>query len=254
MPSLSAPACNLCLALLLTLAVPAARAETVRAAVAANFTAPMKAIARRFEMETGHRTRLVFGSSGKFFAQINHGAPFDVFLSADQSKVQRLEQAGLAVAGSRFTYAVGALVLWSANDTLVDSRAEVLNTGGFRHLALANPRLAPYGVAARQTMEKLGVLARLTPRFVMGENIAQTYQFVASGNAELGFVALSQVMRDGRIHRGSAWRVPADRHAPIRQDAVMLVRGKDNIAARALLDYLKSDAARSIIQAYGYRR
>lgn len=236
---------------LLTCTAPS-HAETVNVAVAANFTAPMKAIAAKFQQDTGHHARLAFGSSGKFFAQISHGAPFQVFLSADSQKPAKLEAEGLALAGSRFTYALGSLVLWSADPRQVDPEARVLKSGDFKHLAIANPRLAPYGVAAEETMQKLGVWSSLQSRLVRGENIAQTYQFVASGNAELGFVALSQVMEDGQIRRGSAWRVPAKMHSPIRQDAVILSKGRDNPAARALMAYLKSPAAARIITAYGY--
>ncbi len=231
---------------------PSSQAGTVSAAVAANFAAPMKAIAARFEHDTGHRVRLSFGASGRFFAQIRHGAPFDVLLSADDEKPARLEAAGLAVPGSRFTYALGAIVLWSARPDLVDAQGRVLETGTFRHLALANPKLAPYGEAARSVLQKRGLWSTLRGRLVYGENIAQTYQFVASGNAELGFVALSQVLKDGQIRAGSAWRVPAELYPPIRQQAVLLNRGADNPAARALLDYLQSPAVRRLIRHYGY--
>lgn len=237
---------------LLTITMQPLYAETLSVAVAANFTAPMKAIAARFEQDTGHKLQLAFGSSGKFFAQIQNGAPFQVFLSADSNKPAKLEAKGMTQAGSRFTYAVGSLVLWSADPALVDARAAVLSTGHFKHLALANPKLAPYGAAAQETMQQLGVWNKLQTRFVQGENIAQTYQFVASGNAELGFVALSQVMQDGKISRGSAWQVPSAMHRPIRQDAVILSKGQGNAAATALMAYLKSPVAEKIITSYGY--
>lgn len=230
----------------------AAHADEVSVAVAANFIAPMQKIATAFEQATGHKAVLSSGATGKFYAQITHGAPFQVLLAADDTTPERLEHEGRTVAGSRFTYAVGQLVLWSAQPGYVDAQGQVLRTGDFAHLAIANPKLAPYGLAAQQTLDKLGVAARVQPRLVMGENIAQTYQFVASGNAQLGFVALSQVMEDGRIARGSAWRVPASLHEPIRQDAVLLAAGKDSAAARALLQYLRSDAARAVIRSYGY--
>lgn len=230
----------------------AAQADEVSVAVAANFIAPMQKIATAFEQATGHKAVLSSGATGKFYAQITHGAPFQVLLAADDATPVRLESEGRTVAGSRFTYAVGQLVLWSAQPGYVDAEGQVLRTGDFAHLAIANPKLAPYGLAAQQTLDKLGVAARVQPRLVMGENIAQTYQFVASGNAQLGFVALSQVMEDGRIARGSAWRVPASLHEPIRQDAVLLAAGKDSAAARALLQYLRSDAARAVIRSYGY--
>lgn len=245
------PLLHLCSTLLLCLPFTAS-ADEVRVAVAANFTAPMQKIAETFARDTGHRAVLAFGATGKFYAQINNGAPFDVLLAADEQTPQRLEDEGQGVTGSRFTYAIGSLVLWSAREGYVDPQGRVLTDGDFRHLALANPKTAPYGAAALQTLEKLGLRERLQPRFVQGENIAQTHQFVASGNAELGFIALSQVIEDGRIARGSAWGVPADQHQPIRQDALLLQRGEHNPAARALLDYLRSASAVALIRAYGY--
>jgi molybdate transport system substrate-binding protein len=224
----------------------------VQVAVASNFTAPMQIIAADFEQDTGHKASLAFGSTGKFYAQINNGAPFDVLLAANDETPARLEKAGLAVSGSRFTYAIGQLALWSAKPGVVDDKGEVLKRGAFGHLAMANPRLAPYGAAAVETLRGLGLLATLQPRFVQGENIAQTFQFVSTGNAELGFVALSQIYDGGKIKSGSAWIVPSRLHSPIRQDAVVLARGKDNPAALALMKYLKTDKARAIIGAYGY--
>jgi len=230
-----------------------AQADEVNVAVAANFTAPMQKIATEFEKDTGHKAQLAFGSTGKFYAQIKNGAPFQVLLSADDETPARLEKEGLAVSGTRFTYAIGTLVLWAAKPGYVDAKGGVLKKGEFEHLALANPKLAPYGAAAVEVLNKLGLYAALEPKFVQGENIAQTFQFVSTGNAELGFVALSQVMKDGKITDGSAWLVPADLHAPIRQDAIILATGKDNPAAFALMKYLKEDKARAIIKAYGYR-
>lgn len=230
----------------------AAHADQISVAVAANFTAPMQKIAAAFEADTGHKAELSFGATGKFYAQITHGAPFQVFLAADDATPARLEKEGKAVANSRFTYAIGTLVLWSAQPGYVDAQGAVLKTGDFKHIAIANPKLAPYGAAAVQAMDKLGVTAPLQPRFVQGENIAQTFQFVSSGNAPLGFVALSQVMVDGKVAKGSAWQVPAELHEPIRQDAVLLTPGKDSAAAAALLTFLRSDKARAIIQSYGY--
>jgi len=224
----------------------------VQVAVAANFTAPMQKLAADFEQATGHHAQLAFGSTGKFYAQIRNGAPFDVLLAADDETPAKLEQEGLAVSGSRFTYSIGQLALWSAKPGYVDNKGAVLKRGTFAHLALANPKLAPYGAAAVESLNKLGLLATLQPRFVQGENIAQTFQFVSTGNAELGFVALSQVFEGGKLKTGSAWIVPASLHNPIRQDAVILVRGKDNPAALALMKYLKTDKARAIIRAYGY--
>jgi molybdate transport system substrate-binding protein len=234
------------------LATFVARADQVQVAVAANFTAPMQQIAAEFQRDTGHKALLAFGSSGKFYAQIRNGAPFQVFLSADDAKPAKLEKEGLTVPGTRFTYAIGTLVLWSAKPGYVDAGGEVLRDGDFRHLALADPKLAPYGAAAMQTLAHLGLADKLRPRIVEGENVAQTYQFVATGNAELGFVALSQVMKGGRIDAGSAWVVPAGMHSPIRQDAVLLSNGRGSAAAEALLKYLKGAKARAIMHAYGY--
>jgi molybdate transport system substrate-binding protein len=212
----------------------------------------MQQIARAFAQDTGHQAVLSMGATGSFYAQIRNGAPFHVFLSADDETPQRLEREGLAVAGTRFTYAIGQLVLWSPQPGRVDDRGEVLRTGALPRLAIANPRLAPYGQAAMQVLDRLGVTAQWQPRLVVGENIAQAYQFVATGNASLGFVALSQVLVEGRIREGSAWIVPASLHEPIRQDAVLLPRGQGNPAATALLAYLRGDKARALIRAHGY--
>lgn len=228
------------------------QAAEVSVAVAANFTAPMQKIAAAFAQDTGHKALLAFGSTGKFYTQIRNGAPFHLLLAADDETPARLDKEGLAVSGSRFTYAIGKLVLWSAQAGLVDDKGEVLRTGSFERIAVADPKLAPYGAAAVETLSRLGLLQTLQSRFVQGENIGQTYQFVATGNVALGFVALSQVMVDGRIARGSAWLVPAEMHTPIRQDAVILNSAKDNAAAAALASYLRSDKARAIIRAYGY--
>ena len=237
--------------LVLSLASPAEAAE-INVAVAANFTAPMTAIAAEFAKNTGHQARLSFGSTGKFYAQIRNGAPFQAFLSADDETPARLESEGLTVPGSRFTYAIGNLVLWSAQPSYVDAKGDVLKKGQFNKLALANPKLAPYGKAAVEVLTGMGLLDPLAPKFVQGENIAQTWQFVSTGNADLGFVALSQVMKDGKIASGSAWIVPGKLHTPIRQDAVILSAGKGNAAAEALMKYLKGDKAKAIIRSYGY--
>lgn len=230
----------------------AAGADEVQLAVAANFSAPVKQIAADFEKETGHKATVSTGATGKFYAQIVNGAPFDILLSADDETPARLEKEGHAQAGTRFTYAIGKLVLWSAKPGLVDAEGAVLKNGDFRHLAVANPKVAPYGAAAIETLTALGLLDRWQPKFVIGENIAQTHQFVASGNAELGFVALSQVMKDGRIAEGSGWQVPARLYSPIRQDAALLARGKDNKAAVAFLDYLRGARAKAVIRGFGY--
>jgi len=227
-------------------------AGEVRVAVAANFTAPMQKIALAFEAETGHKAVLSFGSTGTLYAQIRNGAPFHILLAADAETPLKIEKEGLGLAGSRFTYAIGKLVLWSKQPGLVDDKGEVLRTGAFQRIALANPKLAPYGAAAMETMTKLGVLQALQPRFVQGENIAQTYQFVSTENAQLGFVALSQVYADGKIVQGSAWMVPDTLHAPIQQDAILLKKGGDNPAAAALMQFLRGERAKSLIRAYGY--
>lgn len=252
MPSFLASLARLLAALALSLCTFAAQAGEVQVAVAANFTAPMQDIAALFAKETGHKAELTFGSTGKFYAQISHGAPFDVFLSADDKTAGRLVSDGKAVGTSLVPYALGSLVLWSPDAGMVDAEGKVLATGSFAHLAVANPKLAPYGAAAMQTLDKLGLAERLQSKLVMGENIGQTYQFVHTGNAQLGFVALSQVMKDGKITKGSAWRVPAEMHSPIRQDAVVLEHGKDNPAAAALMEFLRSDAAHAVMTSYGY--
>lgn len=227
-------------------------AADVQVAVAANFTAPMQKIAAHFAQDTGHKALLSFGATGKFYAQITNGAPFELFLAADDKTPARLESEGQAVAGSRHTYAIGKLVLWSADPGRVDAQGEALKRGAFKHLAIASPKTAPYGAAALAVIEKLGLTAELSPRLVTGENIAQTYQFIATGNAELGFVALSQVMEDGQLTQGSAWQVPDALYEPIRQDLVILNKGADNPAARALAEYLKGETATAIIRSYGY--
>ena len=227
-------------------------AEEVQVAVAANFTAPMQKIAVEFEKDTGHKAQLAFGSTGKFYAQIRNGAPFEILLAADDTTPEKLEKEGAAVAGSRFTYAIGKLALWSSKAGFVDDKGEVLKKGEFKHVSIANPKLAPYGAAAIETLTALKLLDAIQPKFVQGENIAQTHQFVATGNAELGFVALSQVMKDGKISEGSAWIVPSNLHQPIRQDAVLLTNGKGKPASEALMKYLAGEKAKAVIQSFGY--
>lgn len=232
--------------------IPAAQAGEVQVAVAANFTAPMQRIAAEFEKDTGHKASLAFGSTGKFYAQVRNGAPFEVLLAADDETPARLEKEGRAVPGTRFTYAVGRLVLWSARAGYVDEGGAVLKSGDYRHLAIANPKTAPYGAAAVEVLKTFGLFDAVGSKLVQGENIAQALQFVSTGNAQLGFVALSQVARDGRIASGSGWIVPARLHAPIRQDALVLPEGRGNPAARALVDYLRTDKAKGIIRSFGY--
>jgi len=235
----------------------AAQAGEVTVAVAANFTAPMQQIAKAFEKDTGHKALLAFGATGKFYAQIKNGAPFAVLLAADDETPARLEKEGWVVASTRFTYATGRLALWSKQANRIDDKGEVLRSNNFEKLgihkiAMADPKLAPYGAAAMEVINKLGVQAHVMPKLVQGESIGQTYQFVSTENAQLGFVALSQISLDGRITQGSAWVVPQNLHTPLKQDAVLLNAGKDNPAAAALLKYLQSDTAKAIITRYGY--
>ncbi|WP_455805581.1 molybdate ABC transporter substrate-binding protein [Pseudomonas fluorescens] len=243
-----------CLASLLAVfAVGAVQADEVQVAVAANFTAPIQAIAADFEKDTGHKLVAAYGATGQFYTQIKNGAPFEVFLSADDTTPEKLEKEGDTVKGSRFTYAIGTLALWSAKEGYVDAKGEVLKKNEYQHLSLANPKAAPYGLAATQVLEKLKLTEATKARIVEGQNITQAYQFVSTGNAELGFVALSQIYKDGKVSSGSAWIVPADMHDPIKQDAVILNKGKDNAAAKALVEYLKGPKAAAVIKSYGYQ-
>ncbi len=222
-------------------------------AVAANFLHPSEALQTLFATHTGHRLRISSGSTGQLYAQIVNGAPYDVFLAADQRRPRLLEERGLAVHGSRFTYAMGALTLWSPDAARIDEAGpRVLRRSDFRHLAIANPELAPYGLAARQALQTLGLWDALGSKLVRGENIAQTFQFVVTGNAELGFVALSQVLSPRNRAPGSRWNVPGTLHEPIRQDAVLLARGRDNPAASAFLGFLRSAKAAALIRSFGY--
>ena len=229
-----------------------ARADVVQVAVAANFTAPARALAEVFARTTGHEAKLSFGATGAFYTQIKNGAPFDVLLAADDERPARLEKEGDTVPGSRFTYATGQLVLWSAKPGLVDDEGAVLKHGQFGKIAIANPKNAPYGAAAVEAMEKLGLAATLQPKLVTGESIGQTYNFIATGNAELGFVALAQVLEGGKLKSGSMWVVPAQYHAPIIQDAVILNRAASNPAAKAWMELLKTPQSKALIRSYGY--
>jgi molybdate transport system substrate-binding protein len=232
----------------ISLAAPAAAAET-QVAVAANFTEPAREIAAAFTKATSHTAVLSFGSSGAFYTQMAHGAPFEVFLSADADRPKKAEQDGLGVPNSRFTYAIGRLVLYSTRAGLVDDGGYVLKRGTFQKVSIADPLAAPYGVAAVQTMQKLGVYPNLTPKIVKGSSITQAYQFVATGAAELGFVALSQVIN---VPGGSRWIVPTSLHAPIDQQAILLWTGQKNPAAIAFMSFLKGRQATAIIRKYGY--
>lgn len=236
----------------LLLASWSAQAAQATVAVAANFAEPLRALAAVLEKTTGHRLEIVVGATGRLYAQIANGAPFDLFLAADQATVAKTESEGLTVPGSRFLYATGQLVLWSARPDLVDKQGQVLRQDGWRRLAVANPRTAPYGAAAMQTLAQLGLTQALAPRLVQGESIAQTYNFAHTGNAELAFVALSQVLEGGRLKGGSMWVVPAQYHEPIRQDAVLLKRGARNEAARALVKLMQSPAGQDLIRSFGY--
>ncbi|MCD8503590.1 MAG: molybdate ABC transporter substrate-binding protein [Burkholderiaceae bacterium] len=227
-------------------------AGEVTVAVASNFTAPMRSIAAEFEKETGHVAKLSFGGTGQFYAQIKNGAPFDVLLAADAKTPAKLESEGIAVPSTRFTYATGKLVLWSKEAGVVDDQGAVLRSDRFNKLAIANPKLAPYGQAAIETIEQLGLSNPLSSKLVEGSNIGQTFQFVSSGNAQLGFIALSQVFADGKLREGSGWVVPSDYYTPIKQDAVLLQSGHDNEAAIALLDYLQSNKIKKLIESFGY--
>jgi len=223
-------------------------ADEIRVAVASNFRFAIEELAPRFEQATGHEVTLIFGSTGKHFAQIENGAPFDVFLAADELRARMLEEDGLVVAGSRFVYAIGKLALWTADaEDVVDG--DRLSAGNFRFLAIANPTLAPYGRAARQALVKLGIWEALHPRIVQGENVAQAYQFVVTGNAELGLIALAQIRIPGGGTSGSHWEIPRTHYDPIRQQAVLLT---DTPATREFSKFLRSEAALAVIRSYGY--
>ena len=224
-------------------------ADEIFVAVASNFAATLKAIATRFEAASGHKIHISTGATGKQYAQIRHGAPFDVFFAAESRRPQLLESEGFALPGSRFTYALGKLVLWSPEAAYVDSHGKVLRNGKFRHLAMANPRLAPYGKAAREVLQAMGLWQRLQDRIVRGENIGQAFQFVKSGNAELGLVAWPQIRRDGQPVPGSYWSIPGSLYSPIEQQAVML---KPSLAAREFVAFVKSREARALIHDAGY--
>jgi molybdate transport system substrate-binding protein len=232
-------------------AVQSVRADEVSVAVAANFTDAMRDITPLFEKTTGHTVKVSFGSTGKLYAQIEHGAPFEVFLAADGKRPMRAESEGLAVAGSRFTYAMGKLALWSPKEGSFTDAEAFLKKAEFKRAAIANPKTAPYGMAAQQVMEYLGIWKRVRSKLVRGDSIAQTFQFTATGNVEVGFVALSQVTA-WKKSKGTMWEIPQDYYAPIAQQAVLLKKGSDNPAAKAFLDFLKGAEAHGVITGYGY--
>lgn len=229
-----------------------AQAAEVQVAVAANFSGTMKVLSQVFQQESGHQASIITGATGKFYAQIKNGAPFQVLLAADAQTPLLLEQEGFAVPGSRFTYAVGRLVLWSKQPDFVDAKGDVLRSARFKRLAIADPRLAPYGAAAVQVLEQMGAMAQVKDRLVQGDSVAQAYQFVASGNAELGLIARSQLVGDGRPVAGSSWLVPESLHSPLRQDAVLLKPGQSNTAALSLMQFLQSSRARALMREHGY--
>jgi molybdate transport system substrate-binding protein len=246
--------CSACLKSYLIISVllsSLASAEQITVAIAANFIAPMHQLVTEFEQQGEHQVTVVSGSSGRFFAQVYHGAPFDVFLSADSDKPQKLIDLGLALPSSLFTYATGRLVLWGGNrkqEIKQKISEKTLSKADFNHLAIANAKLAPYGKAAKEVLVGLGLEKETRSKWVVGENISQTYQFVASQNAEYGFIAASQWQ-----DKSSGWLVPEHLHQPIQQDAVILMRAQENKAALALVEYLQSPAAAVIIQQYGYQ-
>jgi molybdate transport system substrate-binding protein len=243
---------GLCIGISLAISTNALYADEVQVAVASNFSKPLEDIASKFKAASGHDLKISAGATGKLYAQVENGAPFEVFISADHKTPKKLVEAKLAEADSQFTYAFGNLVLWSHQANVVDEQGEVLKSDKFKHIAIANPKTAPYGTAAMEVITHLNLQDALTPKIVQGENITQTYDFVSTDNAELGFVALSQVQKDGKLKAGSVWLVPHTLYQPLAQDAVLLSKGKDNAAAKALLAYLKQDEAQAIMQQYGY--
>ena len=229
-----------------------ASAEEIQVAVAANFTAPAMELASIFERQTGHKVKLSFGGTGTFYAQIKNGAPFDVLLAADAKTPVKMEKEGSAVVGTAFTYARGKLVFWSSDPSKVDAHGKSLREMKFERCAVADPKLAPYGEAAYQALESLKLLDQCKLKFVTGGNIGKTFQFVKTGNADVGFVALSQVYKNGKFTSGSGWIVPANVYKPINQDAVLLKHGEGSAAAKAFLKFLQSDQANKLKRSYGY--
>ncbi len=240
----------LSLSLILTLVTPSL-AETVHVATASNFRQPLRLLAQSFEKNSEHKVRISAASTGKLYAQIKHGAPYHLFLAADQKRPKKLEQEGLAITGSRFTYAVGQLALWAPQQQFQGKAKTLISQPGLRRFSIANPKTAPYGAAAQQALEAMGVWEQLSERLVRGENIAQTFQFVASGAAEMGFVALAQLSKEARS-KGYHWVVPQEFYDSIRQDAILLKRGADNPAAKAFHAFLQSDSAKALINTLGY--
>lgn len=227
-------------------------ADEISVAVAGNFFKPLKVLAAQFEAQTGHNVQLSVGATGKLYAQITNGAPFEVFLAADQKRPTKLVEQQLAVKESQFTYAKGKLVLWSSDPALIDAQGSRLKSPDLQHLAIANPKTAPYGEQATRALKNLGLYEQLEAKLVQGQNIGQAFQYVSSGNVQQGILALSQVTNDGQITSGSAWIIPGSLYQAIQQDAVLLDKGKNNPAAREFLAYLKTPAALQIISLFGY--
>ena len=228
-----------------------ALAKELRIAVASNFLLPLKELSRKFKESTGHKVVVISGSTGKLYAQIKQGAPFDILMAADSLRPELLEKEGIGVPGSRFTYAVGRLALWSADSTLpLENDLQVLNHKNFRYLAIANPKTAPYGKAAEQVLRKKGFWKQIQNRLVRGENISQTFQFVMTGNADIGFIALSQLRKNQGL--GFSWIIPQEWHDPIRQQGILLKRAKTNKAAWNFLNFIKSNQVQNQIESYGY--
>ena len=240
---------RLFIVLALSLASAQSMAAEIRVAAASNFTRAMTSLVQQFETNTRHKVKLVFGSTGKHYAQIRNGAPFDAFFAGDIERPRLLEEEGMAIPGTRFTYAVGKLILWSPKAGYIDSDGKMLSDGNFYHLAIANPKLAPYGRAAREVLQSRGLWSGMKDKIVRGENIGQAFQFVNSGNAELGFIAYSQIKLPGQSIAGSYWEVPEKLYTPIEQQAVLL---KDNDATRDFISFVRSKLALEIIQDYGY--
>lgn len=228
-------------------------AQGTNIAVASNFTAPMKHLVKVFEQDTNYKIKLSFGSSGKFYAQIKHGAPFDIFFSADQTKPLALLKDNLAVKNSQFTYAIGALALWSNLPNIEQVNASTLQQNTYNKLAFANPKLAPYGTAALQVLNNLNLSNLTRSKWVQGENISQTYQFISTGNADLGFIALSQIKNQDLINKKAIWIVPNHLYQPIKQDATLLKRGEHKQAAKQFMVFMQSNKAKRIIHSFGYQ-
>ena len=238
--------------LLIATAVANVHAAEAQIAVAANFAEPIKAIGAVLQKTTGHTLKVTLGATGNLYAQIKNGAPFDVLLAADTNTPEKLEKEGMTQPGSRFTYATGKLVLWSVNAATVDAKGQVLKKTDLGKVSYANPKTAPYGAATLKALDSLGLTAAITPKLVQGESIGQAFAFAATGNADVGFVAMSQVLEGGKLKGGSMWVIPQTLYDPIRQDAVVLQHGADNQAAKALMQLLKSPNIKDLIRSYGY--